>query len=148
MGAMLGGIKQAGVWERTSPPYVARQDARILTMYGHVHDGGLHTEILLNGKVACDSIAYYQDMKIPTNQTTTSAETGDHGHMKRDGGGNAHIVAFGQCNAVGQIKKGDSITTKVYYNFDKRPSTKMSNGREDALMGISMTFLGVPMKPE
>ena len=148
MGAMLGGIKQTGVWERTSGPYRATQDARILMMYGHVHDGGIHTEIMINGTVVCDSTAYYQDMIIPANQTTNSADTGQHSHMKRDGSGNSHIVAFGECLELGQIKKGDVITTKVYYNFDQRPSTPMANGKRDALMGISMTFLGVPMKME
>jgi hypothetical protein len=148
MGAMLGGIKQTGVWDKTSGPYKTGQDARILMMYGHVHDGGIHTEIMVNGKVVCDSTAYYQDMKIPLDQATTFAETGQHGHVKRDGGGSSHIVAFGECLAVGQVKKGDVITTKVYYNFNQRPSMPMPNGKEDALMGISMTYLGIPMKKE
>jgi hypothetical protein len=148
IGGMLGGIKQSGVWERTSSPYKARQDSRVLMIYGHVHDGGIHTEIMINGKVVCDSLAYYQDMKIPANQTTTAADVGAHSHAKRDNGAISHIVAFGECVEVGNIKKGDAITTKVYYNFDKRPSTPMPNGKLDGLMGISMTYLGIPMKKE
>jgi hypothetical protein len=142
------GIKQEGAWERTSSPYKAGQDSRILMMYGHVHDGGIHTEIMVNGKVACDSLAFYQDMKIPANQATTSAQTEGHGHKNGSDGGNSRIVAFGECLEVGQIKKGGIITTKVYYNFDQRHSMPMPNGKLDALMGISMTFLGVPMKKE
>jgi hypothetical protein len=116
-------------------------------MYGHVHDGGIHTEIMINGNIVCDSIAYYQDMKIPANQVTTTG-TGTHGHKKRDGAGTSHITAFGECLEVGKIKKGDAITTKVYYDFNQRPSEPMQNGKKDALMGISMTYLGIPMKKE
>ena len=32
-------------------------------MYGHVHDGGIHTEIMVNGKVVCPR-CYYKDMKV------------------------------------------------------------------------------------
>jgi len=144
---MMGGIEQAGAWQRTSGQYKANQDSRILMMYGHVHDGGIHTEIMVNGNVVCDSIAYYQDMKIPASQATT-AGTGIHGHKKRDGVDISHITAFGECLEVGKIKKGDVITTKVYYDFNQRPSEPMPNGKKDALMGISMTYLGIPMKKE
>lgn len=147
MGGMRGGIEQAGAWQRTSGQYKANQDSRILMMYGHVHDGGIHTEIMINGNIVCDSIAYYQDMKIPANQVTTTG-TGTHGHKKRDGAGTSHITAFGECLEVGKIKKGDAITTKVYYDFNQRPSEPMQNGKKDALMGISMTYLGIPMKKE
>jgi hypothetical protein len=148
IGGMTGGIKQVGVWERTSSQYKARQDSRVLMMYGHVHDGGIHTEIMINGKIVCDSLAYYQDMKIPANQTTTSVDTAAHSHGKRDTKVVQHIVAFGECIEVGHMKKGDAITTKVYYNFDQRPSAPMPNGKLDGLMGISMTYLGIPMKKE
>jgi hypothetical protein len=117
-------------------------------MYGHLHDGGIHTEIMVNGKVVCDSTAYYQDMTIPANQTTTSPEASGNHHLKRDGKGNSHIVAFGECLEAGEVKKGDMINTKVYYNFDQRPPTPMANGRQDGLMGISMTYLGILMKKE
>jgi hypothetical protein len=146
VGAVTGSVKQIGTWTKTSPAYKAIQDSQVLMMYGHVHDGGIHTEIMVNGKVTCDSLAYYQDMVIPANQTTTGA-LGGHGHAKRDGG-NSHILAFGECTDVGMIKKDDEITTKVYYDFTKRPATLMANGKEDALMGISMTYLGIPMKKE
>jgi hypothetical protein len=46
---------------------------------------------------------------------------------------------------VGTVKKGDAITMKVYYDFTRRPATPMANGKEDGLMGISMTYLGLPM---
>jgi hypothetical protein len=143
MDAMSGKIKQNGVWTKTSSPYKSGQDARILMMYGHVHDGGIHTEIMVNGKVKCDSLAFYQDMKVPMNVTTTTG----HSHAKRDGpkGKNSHILSFGECVDVGMINKGDVITTKVYYDFTKRPATPLANGHEDALMGISMTYLGIPM---
>lgn len=117
--------------------------------YGHVHDGGLHTEIRVNGKVACDSIAWYGDMKIPEGAQTSAgmAPAGGHGHggkTKRDSEP-SHIVQFGECKEVGTVKKGDVITTKVFYDFNKRPRTLLANGKEDPLMGVSMTYLGVPM---
>jgi hypothetical protein len=131
-----GPINRTGLWEATSNPYQSNQDAQILMIYGTIHDGGIHTEIMINGKVVCDSVAYYQDMKIP----------GQYSYIKHDDGGNSHIMAFGKCLEPGQIKKGDFITTKFYFDFDKRPSIQMGNGKLDELISTSMTFLGVPMK--
>jgi hypothetical protein len=147
LGAILGTTKQTGAWEKTSSKYTVHEDARILMMYGHVHDGGLHTEILVNGKVVCDSVAYYGDMKVPPGQLTT-APTHMHGDMRRkrdDPKTNSHISAFGECVNIGTVNKGDNITTKVYYDFNQRAATPMANGKQDGLMGISMTYLGLPM---
>jgi hypothetical protein len=58
----------------------------------------------------------------------------------------SHIIGFSECTEAGTTKKGDLITTKVYYDFNKRPATLLANGK-DHLMEISMTYLGVPMTP-
>jgi hypothetical protein len=90
---------------------------------------------MINNKVICDSIAYYDDMPVPTGLTSTSG----HSHNKRDGpGGKKHITAFDECRNIGNIKKGDVITTKIYYDFNKRPRDTMKNGAPVDLMGISM----------
>jgi len=52
-----GPINRTGLWEATSNPYQSNQGAQILMIYGTIHDGGIHTEIMINGKVVCDSIA-------------------------------------------------------------------------------------------
>jgi hypothetical protein len=145
--AILGTAKQSRTWEKTSPKHTVREDAKILMMYGHVHDGGLQMEILVNGKVMCDSIAYYEDMKVPPGQLTT-APTHMHSDMRqrRDSPKtNSHISAFGKCVNVGTVSKGDSITKKVYYDFNQRAAAPMANGKQDGLMGISMTYLDLPM---
>jgi hypothetical protein len=88
---------------------------------------------MVNGKVLCDSIAYYGDLPQPTDQL----EQG-HGHTKRDGGAKAHIKSFGECREVGVIHKGDKVTTKIYYDFTKRPRDTNKDGSPADLMGISM----------
>jgi hypothetical protein len=64
---------------------------------------------------------------------------GAHSHSKRDGpGGKRYIGAFGECKNVGNIKKGEVITTKIYYDFGKRTRDTKKNGTPADLMGISM----------
>ena len=69
-----------------------------------------------------------------------------YSYIKFDDGGNSHIMAFGKCLEPGEVKKGDFITTKFYFDLNKRLSIQMGNGKLDELISTSMTFLGVPMK--
>lgn len=156
LGMRMGGlsqVKQAGTWDKTSPAYEVKQDARLLMSYGHLHDGGIRTSIEVNGKEVCNSVAVYQDMmKDGAAPSGSDMMSGGHSHggkARRDGApGPGHIVNFTECKEMGMVKKGDKITTKVYYDFAKRPASPMPNGKEDPLMGISMTYLGIPMKAE
>jgi hypothetical protein len=84
--------------------------------------------------VLCDSVAYYSDMTPPTTQLDTS-----HRHSRRDDSPvKVHIKSFGECKEMGAIHKGDKITTKVYYDFTKRPRDTNKDGSPADLMGISM----------
>jgi hypothetical protein len=91
---------------------------------------------MVNGKVRCDSVAYYSDMQQPAAQL----ESG-HSHGRRDGPNPStqmHIKSFGECKEVGTISKGDKITTTIYYDFAKRRRDINKNGSPADLMGISM----------
>lgn len=105
-----------------SQPWIALQDGLIMSTGGHMHDGGVNTEIFKNKDKICDSLPHY-----------SKAKTAAHGHgdmAKRQMGGGmasnseiAHIEKQDKCLFPGglPLKKGDSMYLQVDYDFKKYP---------------------------
>lgn len=102
-------------------PWNATRDGLILSTGGHMHDGGVSTQIFQNGKKICDSLPHY-------------GKGAGHG-MKRKmkkrqmGGGAAsnseieHIETQDACTFTQGLpmKKGDSVYLSVDYDFKRYP---------------------------
>jgi hypothetical protein len=65
---------------------------------GHIHDGGLNTEIYQNGKLICDSKAKYSE----------------DAHSR-------HIGSMSGCRSSAAVTKGDQFQIVVNYDFEKYP---------------------------
>jgi hypothetical protein len=111
------------IFEENSIPWQSPQDGIVLSTGGHMHDGGLTTEIFQNGKMICDSVAKYGKSKGGHSH-------GDGMRKKRQAalaGSNVsnnvadveHIQMQTVCDFPDGIplKKGDSMHLKVKYNF-------------------------------
>jgi hypothetical protein len=94
----------------------------------HLHDGGIHTEIYVNGKLACDSICGY-------GSDPTYIQTGNKSGLKNSALGSpariaakgtlkdiVHISEFKACPGGRVLNKGDKLVTKAYYNYTERPT--------------------------
>jgi hypothetical protein len=76
---------------------------------GHVHDGGVNTEIYQNGKLICDSRALYamgNSTHMDGSHSTTAAR---------------HITSMSGCRSSAAVKKGDKFVVVVNYDFEKNP---------------------------
>jgi hypothetical protein len=113
------------VFAEHSLPWVADADGFILATGGHMHDGGVNTEIFLNDKKICTSNSEY------------GTGAGEHAHADKPKGGpegmpgaaggpasNAeipHIQKQTRCTFKDgmPIKKGDSMYIVANYDFTK-----------------------------
>jgi hypothetical protein len=89
----------------------------------HVHDGGTHLALLVDGKMICDSIATYGggagESAVPG---MAPPGAGGHGH-ESSGNAKDHITSmstcFGDKLGLTQLKKGQKWQLEAYYDYDK-----------------------------
>jgi hypothetical protein len=89
-------------------------DGWILNAKGHLHDGGDRIELLLNGKVICDSHAVYGKRKFQNGQPWEV------------------ITEMEQCAMPVRVKKGDMLSMKSYYDVVKHPARHTHSSKGDA----------------
>lgn len=104
-----------------SIPISAATDGVILTTGGHMHDGGVGVDTLLNDKVICTSVASYK---------AGAQGMGGHGHKKRQiAGGNhdnmgiEHISGQTRCYWPKgfPIARTDKLYIRANYDFNIHP---------------------------
>jgi hypothetical protein len=105
-----------------SLPFTFPVDGYLLKTGGHMHDGGVSTDIFLNGKMICHSVAKY-------SKGAKAAEGHSHGgHTRRQSMGTPdanveHIESQDYCTfPEGQaVKAGDTFHLGANYDFKKYP---------------------------
>jgi hypothetical protein len=91
------------IYNMTSASVPLPKDGFIINAKGHLHDGGDHINLELNGKPICRSNAVYGP---PT---------------KEDGQEWMVIKEMTQCTAPVAVKKGDKLQMTSYYDTEKYP---------------------------
>ncbi|TLD30278.1 hypothetical protein E2P81_ATG06931 [Venturia nashicola] len=126
--------KNKKVFTVESKQWTSPIEGTLLTTVGHLHDGATHLEVMLNNKTVCDSKAVYggNPEYVPT------AKTLQLGAPKME-----HITKYSPCADFGKIKKGDQISLKGYYDFEKNSPGLGTSGMPTGVMGIAMMYLGV-----
>jgi hypothetical protein len=119
-------IPKSEVFSESSVPWISPTDGTIVMTGGHMHDGGVSTEIFQNNKLICSSIPHYSN---------STGGMGGHGHASEmpksggaGGGGNSnkeneHIQSQSRCDFPQglPLKKGDTMYIRTNYDFRKYP---------------------------
>jgi len=82
-------------------PMVVQNNGTILKAHGHMHDGGTHLRLSVNGKEMCDSEATY------SNSSSSSGEAG------------TTLSSMSECAKPISVKKGDTILIEADYDLKK-----------------------------
>jgi hypothetical protein len=97
----------AAQYSKTSPKFIISQDGTILNAMGHLHDGGVKIQLLLNGKVVCNSVAQYG---------------GEQGTLQNDNGSKWETISsMTSCREPIKVKKGDVMTMVSIYDTKLHP---------------------------
>jgi hypothetical protein len=113
---------------------------------GHLHDGGTHLTLKVDGKQVCDSVAKYGAGKAGMGG----------GAMAGMGGGSAstsapsiasveHITSMSACTGdslgIKQLKKGQKWELEAFYDYAKHNGMTHENGKQENVMGISIMYV-------
>jgi hypothetical protein len=96
---------ESGVFEKAlAPEWTSDVAGEIITNFGHLHDGGTHLEVSVNGKLFCDHVAAYgeepefithvgmfgQEHGHEEGEAEHEHEEGEEEHEHGDGAGHEH----------------------------------------------------------
>jgi hypothetical protein len=167
-------VAQCGTSEVTPPSgktvfdvsqeWVANLDATILGAGGHLHDGGSHLTLDVDGKTVCDSVASYgaangtvaamspgaaMSRAVASVNRLAELENLDSKYLsRRDGPADVmkaeHITAMSLCSGktmgVSKVVKGQKWKISGFYDYDKHGGM-MSHGKESNVMGIAIMMV-------
>ena len=123
---------------KLEPPWRSTISGEVLLTGGHVHDGGIRTELIKNGQVICDSVAGY-------GERPEFMEPADGMNMDMGAGINrsmeiAHMSSMTVCRGLGPAKVGDEWSVHAFYNLtEHRPM--MGSGAPLDVMGNVMVYI-------
>jgi Stress up-regulated Nod 19 len=128
-----------GVYQKESQGFTMGHDGELLFGIGHMHDGGVHVELLVNGKLSCTSKQIYGNRR--GHYTEPNDDKIILKGLSMPAG--SHISDVGVCKDWGTVKKGDVLSVKAY--FDGNTHMQMMNGRGslEEQMGLMWTFIGL-----
>ncbi|KAK3079560.1 hypothetical protein LTS18_004554, partial [Coniosporium uncinatum] len=147
--------------------WTANFEGEILGMGGHLHDGGTNMVISVDGKTVCDSVATYSPVDGGGEAGAEGggmASMGGMGGMVRRSiydnfnakvardppapGAVEHISAMSGCAGpqlpIKTLKMGQKWTIQGNYDYTKHPGMKHADGKEEAVMAISMMYVKNP----
>jgi hypothetical protein len=103
-----------GKFHYSSPIRTSHVTGQVVTISGHLHDGGTHVEVLKNGNVICTSEASYQGR---------------------------HIVEMSDCQTAEGLSPGDEWFITAYYDTSKYQPMASHNGHLEPVMGIALAYV-------
>jgi hypothetical protein len=113
-------------------PWVAPWAGQLISVMGHLHDGGETLQVMHNQKMICDSKATYGvDAKY-----IEPAVDGKPGM--------AHISSMVGCTLMGPVKKGDQFVLNAKYDLTKFMPMRNAKGELSTVMGIGLMYAAVP----
>ncbi|TLD29730.1 Threonine synthase [Venturia nashicola] len=123
------------VFTEHSVPWTATRDAWLLGTGGHMHDGGVSTEIFVNKQRVCNSVPKYSKSAKGMSKATSllKRQAMDSSNLEIE-----HIESQDFCDFQDGIamKKGEEMYLQASYDFITHPGMKDKNGDLDEIMGI------------
>jgi hypothetical protein len=115
----------------------------VVGAWGHLHDGGVKTQFLVDDKPVCDNTAKYGTTAEYISAAPQDGKDAAQGHSHR--GPTKHISDMNVCPGRGlmRMKKGQTWKFKAEYDFDANPGMREKDGGWDEVMGIGMLYVRV-----
>jgi hypothetical protein len=114
--------------------WTAPYNGRFLNTVGHMHDGGVKTEILVNDVPVCTSEAVYDG----SPDYIVSPKAISEGAKKM-----SHISRYTPCLNIGEFKKGDQVRMRTSYDFSKWKPAYDKIGHVSHVMGLSLVLMEI-----
>jgi len=169
----IGGGSAGSKFTISALPWSANFEGDVLSIGGHIHDGGVSLDVTANGKVACTSKAVYgsnalakaradiiKEGGVPSSDMSMNMKDGDTSMAKMGGHASGeHIIAMSVCGdsaegngspigplGVKTVSKGQTWGLNAYYDYKAHQGMKNNRGGMDNVMGISIMFVKTKTK--
>jgi hypothetical protein len=131
----VGGCKDSEVpvpedktsFELSMAPWTSTVNGRVVAALSHLHDGGVHLDIMRDNENVCRSVASYD---------TLSKHGHDLRHMDM-----SHISYMSGCYDVGRIQEGEEWSLKAYYDIAAHKPMLGGDGKPEGVMGIAVLYI-------
>ena len=141
-------------------PWSPEFNGDLFLMTSHVHDGNIHQEVFLDGKMVCDSVANYGESAGYISHEgmyghETEHEHGDEGEEEGEPGSEhdhgsddhiTHISSTTSCNNLGKIGPDNKLTLTSFYNMTEHPGMMGHDGDLEPIMAIE--WMHMALSPE
>jgi hypothetical protein len=133
--------------------WTANINGEILGAGGHLHDGGTHLTLSVDGKQICDSVATYGSGKAGMGGPAMGGMDGGEKATAPKGAAPSlakqeHITAMSGCfdDKLGlkELKKGQKWTLEAFYDYSKHAGMTHGNGKQENVMGIAIMYIKNP----
>jgi hypothetical protein len=121
--------------------WTANFEGELINASGHLHDGGQHVQVLVEGKPSCKSVATYGGDPAYIQKPSMGGHS--HGH----GGAMKHISSMTICSGDSlhqrSVRLGQKWEIQGYYDYKKDGGMMHSDGKQDHVMAISIQYVEV-----
>lgn len=120
----------------------------ILSVFGHLHDGGTTLEVGLDGEVTCEHVARYGEsdefithadmFDDPENEDGHEEPSEGHDHSSQN---QTHISSITHCEDLGRFGAGAVFSLTAYYDMGAHEPMAGHHGGLEPVMGISLVYV-------
>lgn len=155
-------VPKADVFNATrESPWSPNFTGDLFLMTSHVHDGNIHQEVFLDGKMVCDSVANYGESAGYISHVGMYGHEMEHEHGGDDGeeegepgsehdhGSDDHITHISSttsCQNLGKIGPDSKLTLTSFYDMTKHPAMMGHDGDLEPIMAIE--WMHMALSPE
>ena len=120
------------------PRWKADFNGQVTCIVGHLHDGGVHLDVLKNGNTVCDCVTAY-------GQTPGYVESGSMMNMNMSMNmgmmDTVHISSLTTCLNDGSSNIGDEWGVQAFYNTSEYAPMLDTDGSLAPIMGIALVYI-------
>jgi hypothetical protein len=130
--------KNNGSFELPAKPWYPNFEGDMAVMGGHLHDGGVTSQISMNGTLVCDSVAKYAEKPEYVFKGASSMSTGEKFAEK-------HISSMNVCylSESHVLDKKTPWTLKAKYDYDMYSGNLEADGDQANIMSIAIAYAAV-----
>lgn len=122
----------------SSPAWTAKTDGRVVFTASHLHNGGSHLDIQLNGEVMCSGVAAYG--QTPAYIETMPMNMSMNGMMMEMNMTMKDISSISTCSNRGALKADDELSITAFYDTNKYMPMRNTDGSLEPIMGIALVY--------
>jgi len=129
-----------GTFSLAAKPWYPNFDGDVISIGGHLHDGGFNAQVLVDNATVCDSVAKYAESPEFVFKGATTMASGEKFAEKHISSMN--VCYYNEPKAM-KLDKGKPWLLKGVYDYDKFAGNREADGEQASIMAIAISYAAV-----